>query len=75
MKVWSVFLSSLIRKLDYWSIRIIEIGDKDPFLFQRYIIEELIPSLEMLCMEVRTFGLYERVKVIKSRLINDRIEK
>lgn len=64
-------LEMLIRGLDRWSIRIMEIGDKESnFYFKEFLVEELIPALEMLCRELDAPMHFEHVREIRNRMLH-----
>lgn len=64
-------LEILMRGLDRLSMRIMDMGDKESyFFFREYFMEELLPSLDTLCMELDSPMYFEQVRNIRNRMLH-----
>lgn len=62
-------LEMLMRGFDHLSMRMMDVGDKDSYFYLReYFMEELLPSLEILCMELEVPMLMEPLRDIRNRI-------
>ncbi len=64
-------LEVLMRGLDHLTMRMMDVGEKESYYyFKEYLIEEMIPSLELLCIELESPMHFEHIHDIRNRIIH-----